>query len=171
MTIKSISVSIAKNDVQIRPVNKDDHDWVAGILEEYWGSARMVTRGKVFNADKLSGFVAVQEDRLAGLVTYRIDTTECEIGSINSLVEGMGIGSALVEAVRVTAKEAGCRRLRAITTNDNMKALRFWQKRGFTLAAVYPNAIEQSRKLKPEIPLIGNDGIPIRDEIELELIL
>jgi hypothetical protein len=58
-----------------------------------------------------------------------------------------------------------------ITTNDNTAALRFWQKRGFKLLRVHRNAVEKSRKLKPEIPLTGNDGIPIRDEIELEMML
>jgi hypothetical protein len=52
-----------------------------------------------------------------------------------------------------------------------MNALRFYQKRGFVLVAVHRNALEQSRKLKPEIPLIGDDEIPLRDEIELEMML
>ncbi|MCG0275770.1 MAG: hypothetical protein L5655_06315 [Thermosediminibacteraceae bacterium] len=47
--------------------------------------------------------------------------------------------------------------------------MKFYQKRGFLLVAVHRNALEQARKLKPEIPLIGIDGIPLRDEIELEL--
>jgi ribosomal protein S18 acetylase RimI-like enzyme len=88
---------------------------------------------------------------------------------MNSLAEARGVGSALVDAVRNAAANAGCQRLWLITTNDNTTALRFWQKRGFRLAALYRNAIEQSRKLKPEIPLTGNDGISIRDEIELEI--
>lgn len=29
--------------------------------------------------------------------------------------------------------------------------------------------LEEYRKIKPEIPLTGEDGIPIRDEIELEM--
>jgi hypothetical protein len=58
-----------------------------------------------------------------------------------------------------------------ITTNDNVAALRFYQKRGFTLAALHKNALEQSRRLKPQIPLLGLDGIPLRDEIELEIFL
>ena len=90
---------------------------------------------------------------------------------MNSLAEGVGIGSALMEALKKIAVKAGCKRIRAITTNDNTAALRFWQKRGFTLAALYPNSIEESRKLKPEIGLFGDDGIPIRDEIELEFVL
>jgi len=156
---------------QIRSINRDDRDWITTLLTESWGSVRVVTRGKLFHADELPGFVAIQNDKPVGLITYRFDDSECEIGSINSLVEGVGIGSALVGEVREAAQKAGCSRLWAITTNDNTAALNFWQKIGFVLAAVYPKAIEQSRKLKPEIPLIGNDGIPIRDEIELEIIL
>ncbi len=77
----------------------------------------------------------------------------------------------LIEAVKQAAVSAGCRRLWLITTNDNLHALRFYQKRGFRLVAVYPNALEESRRLKPEIPLVGLDGIPLRDELELELAL
>jgi hypothetical protein len=63
------------------------------------------------------------------------------------------------------------KRLWLITTNDNLHALRFYQRRGLVLVAVHRNAIEQSRKLKPQIPKLGYDNIPVRDEIELELIL
>jgi RimJ/RimL family protein N-acetyltransferase len=78
---------------------------------------------------------------------------------------------ALIEAVKNTARAAKCKRLWLITTNDNLNALRFYQKRGFVLVAVHRNALEISRQLKPEIPLFGADGIPLRDEIELEMIL
>ncbi|HEX7715028.1 MAG TPA: GNAT family N-acetyltransferase, partial [Bacillota bacterium] len=64
-----------------------------------------------------------------------------------------------------------CQRLWLITTNDNLAAIRFYQLRGFVLVALHRDAIAQSRKLKPEIPLRGIDGIPIRDEIELEVVL
>lgn len=156
---------------EIRPLSKGDKAWVASLLGKYYGSARMVTRGKVYQADELPGFAAVQDDKPVGLVTYRIEGNECEITSLNSLVEGVGIGSALLDAVKDIATSAKCNRLWLITTNDNMTALRFYQKRGFLLVAVYPNALKQSRRLKPEIPLIGIDEIPLRDEIELELLL
>lgn len=104
-----------------------------------------------------------------GLVTYRIDGSECEIVTLDSAIEGMGIGSGLISAVKSAAMSAKCHRIWLITTNDNTPALRFYQKIGFVLVAVYPKSIEQSRKLKPEIPMIGLDGIPLRDEIELEM--
>jgi len=159
------------NNYQIRPINKNDRTWAASVLTEHWGSARSVSRGRLYQADELSGIVAVQRDKPVGLITYNIAVKECEITTMNSLAEGKGVGSALLDAIKKVAIAEGCNRLWLITTNDNTKALRFWQKRGFRLAAVYINAVENSRRLKPEIPLAGDDGIPIRDEIELELLL
>jgi ribosomal protein S18 acetylase RimI-like enzyme len=95
----------------------------------------------------------------------------CEVISIDALEEGRGIGSALLLAVVYAAGSAGCRRVWLITTNDNVNALRFYQKRGFRLVALYPDAVTASRRIKPEIPLVGNDGIPLRDELELEKLL
>ena len=51
----------------------------------------------------------------------------------------------------------------------NLNALQFYQKRGFDIVKLHINAVKQSRKIKPEIPLIGFNGIPIRHEIELEM--
>lgn len=55
-----------------------------------------------------------------------------------------------------------------ITTNDNINAIRFYQKRGFDMAHLFHNALDVSRKLKPEIPLIGENSIPLQHEIEFE---
>jgi N-acetylglutamate synthase-like GNAT family acetyltransferase len=159
------------NAFQIRELNKNDKAWVIDLLTEHWGSARTVSRGRLYQADELPGFVAIQGCKPAGLATYNINGKECEITTMNTIVEKIGIGSALVDTVKKIAVKAGCKRLWLITTNDNTLGLHFWQKRGFSIAAIYPNAIEQSRKIKPEIPLTGNDGIPIRDEIELEMTL
>ena len=86
----------------------------------------------------------------------------CEIVTLDSLIEGQGIGTTLIEAVKAAAEAAGCRRLWLVTTNDNLHTLGFYQKRGFRLVAVHPGAVDAERRLKPEIPLIGNDGIPIQ---------
>jgi RimJ/RimL family protein N-acetyltransferase len=103
----------------------------------------------------------------AGLLTYSIDGRDCEIVTLNSVVGGKGAGGALVDEVRSRAIEAGCRRIWLVTTNDNLRALRFYQKRGSEMATVRRWAVDRLRALKPEIPLVRNDGIPIRDEIEL----
>src|SRR5690606_39255667 len=153
----------------IRPVDKSDRNWIAQFLDQHWGSTRIVTRGQVYLAHLLPGFIAEDGDEKIGLVTYRIDGDECELITLNSTRENDGVGTALLEAVKEAAVEEGCKRIWLITTNDNFPALRFYQKRDFRLVAVYPNALDESRKVKPEIPLFGIDGIPLRDEIELEI--
>ena len=108
--------------------------------------------------------------RHVGLLTYSALGDACEIVTINALLRGMGIGTALIQALKA-ALSWRCRRLWLITTNDNLAAMRFYQKRGFRLVAVHRNALDEARKLKPEIPLTGLDGIPLHDEIELEMML
>ena len=154
---------------QIRSGSEQDHDWILRLLNEYWGSARIITRGIVHEADKLPAFLAELDNGLVGLITYRFHDDQCEVISLNSLKESIGIGTALLDAVKDAAAKAGCTRLWLITTNDNLAAVRFYQRRGWTLVAVHRGAIAESRKLKPTIPEIGIDGIPIKDEIELEL--
>ena len=90
-------------------------------------------------------------------------------GVRDSLRERIGVGAALLEAALEEARRAGCRRAWLVTTNDNLPAVRFYQKRGWRIRAIRPGAIRESRRQKPEIPEMGVDGIPIRDEIELEL--
>jgi GNAT superfamily N-acetyltransferase len=155
----------------IQPITEDDRDWVAPFLTAQWGSVRQAMWGRVIDISVLPGFVAVRGPERVGLVTYQIAGDACEVTSLNSATEGIGVGTALLDAVREVAEAAGCRRLALITTNDNMHALRFYQRRGWTLAALYPNSLEAARRRKPEIPEIGLNGIPLRDEIELELIL
>lgn len=142
-------------------------DWIA----QRWGSEIMVAHGVTYLPSELPGFVAISDGEWLGLLTYLIDGGACEVVTIDSDHPNRGIGTALLAAVKEIARRAGCRRLWLITTNDNTAALRFYQRRGFALAAIHRDAVSQSRQIKPEIPLTGNDGIPIRDEIELEMTL
>lgn len=153
---------------EIIPITDIHRPWVRKVLTENWASTRVVARGRIHEAGGLPGFIAVLDGEPAGLLTYSIDGSECEIVSLNSLREGRGIGAALLKAVISAARASGCRRLWLVTTNDNSHALRFYQRQGFVLKALYPGVLAESRRLKPEIPLTGADGIPLRDEIELE---
>lgn len=129
----------------------------------------MVGRGGVWKPAELPGFGAFDGDRCVGLVTYELDGDACEIVTIDALEEGQGIGTALLEAVVAAAREAGCVRVQLLTTNNNLRALAFYQKRGFRLVALVPGAIDEERSLKPSIPLVDSAGLPIRDELHLEL--
>ena len=157
-----------KFDFKIRQIDNSDREWIRKFIAQRWASEKSVSRGEVYYPHKLPGFIAFKDKKYLGLITYNIKKDSCEIITLNSIVKKKGIGSALVEKVKKVAKNLGCQRIWLITTNDNLGALIFWQKMGFFVKVVHPNAISFSRKLKPEIPEIGNWGIPIRDEIELE---
>ena len=155
---------------KIDPLTPQDQEWLPGHLRRQWGDIMMVIRGRMLDLTQLPGFAARIDGRVVGLVTYHIEDLSCEITSIDSQVAGIGIGTAFITAVRKVAEQAGCLRLWLITTNDNLHAVHFYQKRGFTIAAVHAGAIDRvTRRMKPGIPRFGHHGIPIRDEIELEI--
>jgi GNAT superfamily N-acetyltransferase len=160
------------SELEVRPLSGADRPWVLNFLRKEWGSTTQAYGGRLHHVDRHQGFVALQGDRWVGLLTYRIKRREWEISSLRSLIEGAGVGSALIAAVRKAAAAAGCMCLRVFTTNDNTRALRLYEKRGFSLVVVHRNAVDDARRrLKPKIPLVSNDGVRIRDEIELEMVL
>ena len=158
-------------DIKIRSLEVNDKEWLKRLIISEWASIKVVTRGKVHFVDKLPGYVAIQDNEKRGLITFRISKDECEIITLNSIKDNIGIGTALLEELENYASSKGCKRLWVITTNDNTNALRFYQIKGFEIKAIYVDVIKKSRKLKPEIPLRGIYDIEIRDEIELEKIL
>jgi ribosomal protein S18 acetylase RimI-like enzyme len=139
------------------------------FFKEYWGSPEMVISSGTFQCNKLDGFAVLNEsEEIIGLITYKFHAGICEIISLDSLVEKSGIGSSLINKVEQTALEKGTSQIKVITTNDNLLALSFYQKRGYQIVEVLANAVDQARKIKPEIPLTADNGIPIRDEIVLQ---
>jgi len=156
---------------EVRYSTKDDRDWIIELLLENWASNIIVTRGMTYEADKLPAIIAEVDGLRVGLLTYCIMNYELEIVTMNAIEKGRGVGSALLDEVQKIAKMNRCRRIWLITTNDNIDALRFYQRRDFEIVAVHRYAIEESRKLKPQLPFVGKYGIPIRDEIELEMII
>jgi len=156
---------------EIRGISVSDRRAVDQFLKEHWFSTKMVVRGRVVDMTLLDGFVAWEGGAIAGLVTYEIRDRECEIISLDSVLEDRGIGTALLNRVIQTARSEGCEKVKVTTTNDNVRAILFYQKKGFEMARLYPNSIDAARKLKPEIPQRGNYDLPIRHEIEFELAL
>lgn len=170
-TMTETPQSPAVHTFDVRPLEEADKGWVREALKRYWASTRQVTKGRLHQADELPGFAAMRDEEPVGLLTYEIRNNACEIVTHNSLAGHGGIGSCLLAEVRKLAREQKCSRLWCITTNDNMPALRFYQRRDFEIVALHRNAVNEGRELKPEIPDVGMDGIRIRHEIELEYAL
>jgi ribosomal protein S18 acetylase RimI-like enzyme len=153
----------------IRAITPDDKPTVVELLS-HWLTDFVITRGRKLYPAELPGFLAEgSEGKVVGLLTYEVVGDQFEVVTLDAFTQWSGIGTALMKAAEDAARKAGCRRLWLITTNDNLEAIRFYQRRGLTLAAVHVNALAQSRKLKPQIPTVGCFGIPMRDEVELEM--
>jgi ribosomal protein S18 acetylase RimI-like enzyme len=134
-----------------------------------WHSLRVARRGELVQSLEHPALLAEDDGRLVGVLTYVVAGADCEVLTLHVDDRRRGFGSALIAEVKEIARREGCTRLWVMTTNDNVDALRFYQRRGFRLSVVRPGAVDETRaRLKPEIPEIGNHGIPIRDEIELE---
>jgi len=152
----------------ISTITQQDAESVSKMLHHFWGGEPIVAYDMAFNPSNLPGLKAVMDGEIIGILHYQIGDAVCEIITLASLKEGLGVGSRLLEAVEKIAQDARCRKLCLTTTNDNLHALGFYQRRGFKLTALYPGKLDQSRKIKPTIPDIGEGGIPIRDELRLE---
>ena len=139
-------------------------------MVRHWGASGMAGHGQLFDVPRLSGFVAEVGGELCGHVAYLVEAESMEIVWIGTIAAQQGAGSALLAACARLARDRDLSRVWLITTNDNLDALRFYQRRGFRLMALHPEAVNDARReLKPEIPETGSFGIPIRDELQLEL--
>ena len=154
--------------MEIRPVDQKNRAQIDAFITHHWFTLQMVVHGESIDLGSADGFYAL-DNEIIGLITYRLLGSEIEILSLDSIHENLGVGTTLLNEVIQKAREIGSSQIKLFTTNDNLHALRFYQKRGFNMVKLHLNAVDQSRKIKPEIPLIGIDGIPIRHEIELVL--
>ena len=153
--------------MRVSQLTDEDRIWVKERTELLFGGDFVVSRQEVHDPHQLPGFIATEGNERIGLATFNINDHECELVTIDSLCQFMGVGTALLEEVEEAALVKGCRKIWAITTNDNLDAQRFFQKRGFTISAYRIGGMTKIRLLKPSIPRIGYYGLPIRDEIEL----
>lgn len=152
----------------IIPINEEFRVQVNQHISEEWAGPVVITKGTVHDTSYSEGFISLTNGELTGYILYEICRNQCEILVLQSILENQGIGSALIKAVLNKAKQAYCETVWLITTNDNIHAIRYYQKFGFELAAVHINAIEESRKLKPTIPFFGNEKIPLKHEFEFQ---
>jgi GNAT superfamily N-acetyltransferase len=157
--------------MKIREKEAKDQSWIESVLDERWGAQGLIViHGERFDASRLPAIIAGQRDGLATFQILRTNkTVSAELITLDAITPNQGVGTILIEGLVRKLREQGAEVLRVTTTNDNLDALRFYQRRGFRIVAVHPGAVDEARKIKPTISQIGEYGIPIRDEIELEL--
>lgn len=158
-------------EIVIREIEEKDRRWLTDFFVKYWGSPQMVYSQGVYECDQLPGYTAWIGEEVVGVVTIAEHENSVEVVSLDALQAGRGIGTLLMQAVETRALQKRCDRIWLLTTNDNLDALAFYQKRGYELVTVYRRAVEAARRRKPQIPLVASNGIPIRDELELEKVI
>jgi ribosomal protein S18 acetylase RimI-like enzyme len=154
----------------VTPIDEALRRRVQPLVNDAWAGPLIAVNGQLWNTEILPGLAALDANgSVLGYLLYAFHDGLCEIMALESLRENCGVGARLIGDVKEIARERQLKKVVVTTTNDNLHAIRFYQKRGFTLKAFRPKMLETSRILKPSIPLIGLDGIPLRDEIELEI--
>jgi GNAT superfamily N-acetyltransferase len=160
-------VTESKVEFEIRPIT--DRAFLDELLRLRWSGGALMLRGKIVHPKDVEALAAYHDGRLSGVATWRLEGPVIYLATLNNITEQRGVGVALLEAVMKLGRQKGSALMRVIVTNDNLNALGFYQRRGFRIVAVYPGAIDTIRTLLPNIPTMGANSIPIRDEIELEI--
>ena len=155
-------------DLTIRAAAALDRAYLKNQLIRHFAATRVVSRGRLHECLELPGFIAEIHGQAAGLCQYDVQGGAMEIVTLISSRYGYGVGPRLLDHAVQHARHNGVTRLWLITTNDNLKAIRFYQRHGWQQVAVHKGAVAEARKLKPEIPLQNNQGCAIDDELEFE---
>jgi ribosomal protein S18 acetylase RimI-like enzyme len=153
----------------VRALRDDDWAWKNAALARVWGSTSIARKGELVDAAALPGFVAVVDEQPVGLLTYARRGDEIEVVTLHVDREGGGVGRALMDAVWNEAQGSDVRRLWRATTNDNIRAIGFYQSWGMDLVEFVPDGVAAWRRAKPDIPMLGSAGIPVRHELVFEL--
>jgi GNAT superfamily N-acetyltransferase len=158
---------IGAPDLTVRAITMADSTAAVSMMQTLWGGSEIVVHDEMICPADLPGYIAEASTEIVGLITYRIGAGRCEAVSLDSLRPRNGIGTTLMAHVEVAAETGGCSHVWLVTTNDNLRALRFYQKRGYRIISAHPGAVDRAPAVKPAIPRIGAGGIPIRDELLL----
>ena len=149
-------------EITLRDSTIQDQSWIKEFIHTAWGAELIVVHGDKYHPADLNAIIAERSGIPVGLASYFLNTTSIEVVTLNSLKPGAGIGKKLIQSLIDKARVKNMERVWLITTNDNTSALTFYQKLGFRIVKLYPDAVSKSREIKPEIPLTGEHGIPIR---------
>lgn len=138
---------------------------VSELKTQHQFDSTMVVSSGHYDLTQYPCILAFEAGSLIGVLIYKIGMDILEIISLESYKENKGIGSQLIQHVENIAYSLNIHTLQLITTNENIKALYFYQRNGYRMSDIRPNAVDMARRVKPSIPLKGNNGIVIKDEI------
>ena len=154
----------------VRPATAEDWQWINANADAV-GGPQVVSNGVLHRLQDYPACVAHTKNELTGFAVYIPDQPSCELLAIAAISPGNGVGTTLMNWVEQAAAKLGCTHIWLATTNDNLDAIKFYQRNSYTLLKLRPGAFKGVLRLKgldPDSTVIGNFGIPIRDEIQME---
>lgn len=114
--------------------------------------------------------VARVGDSLVGhaqiVATDEPDRFELKSLAVLARHRGAGIGQELVEAAIALCRERRARSLTVSTATADIANLRFYQRRGFRMVRIVPDAFTPAKGYAEDIVI---DGILLRDQVIFEL--
>lgn len=155
----------------IRPKTNHDNKTLENFMTLNWGGEPLIVHGKKYFVKNLEGYLGFYQDECIAFLLFERQEIDWEIIVLEVMSKFSGIGTKLLNALFDEAKKNNCPQIHVMTTNDNLDALRFYQRRGFVLSDIFLNVVDYARTLKPTIPALGDYNIPIRDEIMLVYIM
>jgi ribosomal protein S18 acetylase RimI-like enzyme len=162
---------VTDRTLSVHALQPQDREWVSLTHATVWGSVMVARKGELLDASTFPGFVAVRDGDRVGLALFCARGAEYEVLSVWAAIRGVGVGRALMQRCFEDARARGCRRVWLTTTNNNVRAIAFYQRLGMNLCAFYRDGVAADRSLKPSIPLRDEFGVGIDHELEFELLL
>lgn len=160
---------MVRSGPEIRPIVATDRSWIAEESLVVGGPLMGTTTGTI-DLRAHPGAIAVQGDQRAGAIIWSDGGEERRFLALWSKFEGLGTGRALLEHGMEAARLAGCQIFRIATTNDNLRALKLYQRAGFRIERIhvggFANVLETKGMTSAPLP-VGQNGIVIRDIVHL----
>jgi len=158
-------------DLDLRRARPNDAPALQALCLRFFHHTDLITYGRIYEIGDCSNLVAERDGQLVGLLSYTHQDDVCLVVAfaVAGGEQGRGVGARLQGWLEGECRGRGVEKMILSTTNDNLPALYFYQRHGFRISEVLPDAVRQALReiLGVEEP-DGFGGIPVRDEIRLE---
>jgi ribosomal protein S18 acetylase RimI-like enzyme len=152
--------------VLVRQALDGDRPRIQELFLSDFGHLTVVAFGEVMHADQEAALVAEMKDDVAGALAHRRLDSAFHIVALatDPMWQRSGVGGYLLAEAELLARREGYDRVVTSTSNDNLPSLYFFQRHGFRITAVNPDAFARHLNVA-NAP--GFAGIYIRDEVQL----
>ena len=154
--------------VLTREASAEDRAVALALFRRDFGRTSIASFGEIIPLSETSTIVADMQGDISGALAWKRreeDALQIIALATEPMWQRSGVGGYLVAEAEIVARRTGARRVVLATTNDNLPALYFYQRRGYRLTEVVRNAWRDNAELTIGV---GFAEIPVLDELRLE---